>query len=154
MYSEYFGMVRHLVMENSGAEADAKDVFQEAMVALFEMVQKPGFSFTAQPSTLLYSIARNKWLKSLRGKGKEVSLRDFEVHEEVKEYDAEKDVLIDKMEQALKFLGQPCEGILRSFYYLKKSMAEIAAEHGYKSATHTKAQKYKCLQRLKRAARC
>jgi len=55
MYSEYFGMVRHLVMQNSGSEEDAKDVFQESMVSLFEMVQRPDFTFTSQPSTLVYS---------------------------------------------------------------------------------------------------
>ncbi len=152
LYKEHFGMVRHLVLNNSGSEHDAKDVFQDAMVGLFEMANKPGFKLSSKLSTLLYSIARNVWMKNLRGKTKSTPFKDFESHVAVEEYDIETDAKIDKMESAINTLGEPCKGILTSFYYLKKSMKEIAIDNGYKSTDHAKAQKYKCLQRLKKLA--
>ena len=54
------------------------------------------------------------------------------------------------MEKALGSLGEPCKGLLESYYLQKKDMTEIAATFGYTNADNAKNQKYKCLMRLKK----
>jgi len=151
LYREYFGMVNHFVLKNSGSDEDAKDVFQETMVALFEWVNQPNFKLQAALSTLIYSIARNVWLKQLRGKKSNVRVKDFEQYTKIEEdeFDQSQEEKIGLLEKALDKLGEPCKGILHRFYYLKESMKVIAAAYNYSNAEHAKAQKYKCVQRLK-----
>lgn len=151
LYREYFGMVSHFVLKNSGSDEDAKDVFQETMVGLFEWVNKPDFKLNAALSTLIYSIARNVWLKQLRAKKSNARVKDFEQFTRIEDedFDQEQEEKISLLENALEKLGEPCKGILHRFYYLKESMKEIALAYNYSNAEHAKAQKYKCLKRLK-----
>ncbi len=61
MYQALFPMISKLVRENGGAVADAKDVFQEAMMEAFKKAKQPGFRLESKFSTFLYGIALNKW---------------------------------------------------------------------------------------------
>lgn len=58
----------------------------------------------------------------------------------------EKQIL--KINEGMQILGEPCSIILEMFYYLNKSMEEIAATFNYKNTATAKNQKYKCLKRL------
>ena len=151
LYQNYFTMVRHFVLNNTGSEEDVKDVFQETAVALFELIHKPQFKLQSALSTIIYSIARNIWLKQLRQQGVKVNVKDFESFTVIEEddYDVEQERIIDTMERAIKNLGEPCKGILQMFYYQKKSMQAIAKVYNYKTSDHAKAQKYKCIKRLR-----
>ncbi len=155
LYKEYFGMVNHFVLKNSGSDEDAKDVFQETMVALFEWVHQPNFKLQAALSTLIYSIARNIWLKQLRGKKSNARVKDFEQYTKIEdeEFSQAQEEKISLLEKALDKLGEPCRGILHRFYYLKASMKEIALAYNYTNPEHAKAQKFKCVQRLKALAK-
>lgn len=154
VYQKNFGMVRHLVLNNSGNEEDASDVFQDTVIVLFEMVQKENFTLTSQLSTLIYSIARNQWFKKLKSSKENIQMTDFEKYLSFEEEQAsekeENEEKIVKMEHAVEAMGDPCKTILIHFYYLKKKMTEIAEKLNYTSADHAKTQKYKCLQRLKK----
>jgi len=155
LYQDYFAMVKHFVVKNSGNEEDAKDVFQESMIGLYEWVSKPNFKLGAGLSTLIYSIARNVWMNHLRERKMNVRIKDFEQFTklEVEEFDEQKERQISIMEKALEKLGEPCKGILHRFYYLKESMKDIALAYNYSTTDHAKAQKYKCLQRIKKLAK-
>jgi len=152
LYKDYFGMVKYLITNNNGTAEDASDVFQDVVIVLFEMVNKKSFQLTSALSTLVYSIARNIWFKELRGKRENVAFKDFEKFLEVEEEDVmkeENEMRIEMMEESIQEMGDPCKTILVQFYYLKKRMKEIAENLNYKTADHAKAQKYKCLQRLR-----
>ena len=153
LYREYFGMIRHLIQSNGGTADDAADIFQDAVIALFEMIKRKDFELKSALSTLIYSISRNLWLKRLRDNQKAQSFQDCEkyIPVEMEEEDSQRNDLLDKMEGLVRQMGDPCKTILIGFYFLKKKMAEIADELQYKSADHAKAQKYKCIQRLKKS---
>lgn len=153
LYKEYFGMVRHFVQHNSGDETEAGDVFQDAIIVLFEKVQQADFTLTATLKTYLYSVSRNIWLKRLREKKPTTVLREFEspVEVELEEKElTERQLTI--VEQCMEKLGDPCKTLLHKFYFLKESMQEIAAALNYTNAQNAKNQKYKCLQRLRKLA--
>ncbi|MBK7553252.1 MAG: hypothetical protein IPI55_01255 [Flavobacteriales bacterium] len=60
------------VRANSGTRLEALDLVQEVIVALYQLVKKPGFVLNTgtKLSTLAWSIGRNLWLKVLRERKK------------------------------------------------------------------------------------
>ena len=154
LYQRHFGMIQHFVTNNNGSFDDARDIFQEAMIALYEKVQNEAFSLTCQIKTYLFSICKHLWLKRLQQMGKYSSPLNTEeeaisVVSDVEEA-AQKDAAFDMMDRALNSLGEPCKGLLEGYYLNKKGMQELADEFGYTNSDNAKNQKYKCLLRLKK----
>jgi hypothetical protein len=48
-------------------------------------------------------------------------------------------------------LGEKCRDILVQFYYFGQRLEKIAAEHGYRTIRSATVQKFKCLERLRKA---
>ena len=156
MYREHFKMVEYLVKNNGGSVSDANDVFQDSLLVLMEKARNTAFELTSSLKTYLYSVARNIWRGKRRGKeGTNLDISDFEEFlplEDGIEMALEKEKESTIASLSLQQLGEPCKSLMNQFYYLKKSMAEIAAILGYKDTNAAKSQKYKCLQRLRKIA--
>jgi RNA polymerase sigma factor (sigma-70 family) len=154
IYKQHFGMVQSLVINNNGTADDARDIFQEAMIVLYEKSKSGSFELTSQLKTYLYSICRRLWLKRLQqqqkfipdlnGVEETVPIEDdLELHEQ-------RSGELMMMEKAMLSLGEPCKSLLEAYYIQKKNMTEIAGGFGYTNADNAKNQKYKCLMRLKK----
>lgn len=154
IYRENYNMVQSLILNNNGSSDDARDVFQEAMIVLYEKVRSGHFELNCQIKTYVYSVSRRIWLKRLQqlnryvapisGMESEISVEeDLEEHERVNEE-------FEVMEKAINGLGEPCKSLLEAYYLQKQNMQEIAANFGYTNADNAKNQKYKCLMRLKK----
>jgi RNA polymerase sigma factor (sigma-70 family) len=154
IYRENFNMVQSLIINNNGTSDDAKDIFQEAMVVLYEKSKSGSFELNCQIKTYVYSVCRRLWLKRLQqlqryapqveGLAEVVPVEEeIEVHEQ-----QSLDFLY--MEKAMASLGEPCKSLLEAYYMNNKSMTEIAGSFGYTNADNAKNQKYKCLMRLKK----
>jgi len=155
LYKKYYNIVLKFILYNSGTNAAAQDIYQETIIVLFESVKKPGFELKCQLQTYIFSIAKRLWLKELKKNGKTFLFKESEennlvdVSEDLKEFD-EKEAEIEKMNNSLIDLGEPCSELIKDFYINKLSMEEIAEKFGYTNADNAKTQKYKCLQRLKK----
>ena len=147
-------MVQSLILNNNGYPDDARDIFQEAMIVLYEKARSGSFELNSQLKTYLYSVCRRLWLKrlnqQLRFSPEVDNLEEtVPVEEDVERHEQRnKDFLV--MEQSLKSLGEPCKSLLEAYYLEKKSMVDIATDFGYTNADNAKNQKYKCLMRLKK----
>ncbi|HWK99756.1 MAG TPA: sigma-70 family RNA polymerase sigma factor, partial [Parapedobacter sp.] len=154
LYRDYFPMILNLVVKNNGTEEEAKDVFQEAVIVLYDNVKRRDFALTSQLKTYIYAVCRRLWLKQLGSKDR--TFRDVAAYEDVIAVEEdlavheEKDLQLTMMEQALDELGEPCKGIIHDFYIANMSMQEICDKFGYTNSDNAKTQKYKCLQRLKK----
>jgi RNA polymerase sigma factor (sigma-70 family) len=154
IYRNNFNMVQSFVLNNNGTYDDARDIFQEAMIVLYENAKLETFVLTCQIKTYIYSICRRLWLKRLQHLNKfSVQVDSLEetvpVEEDIENQDKRNaDFVI--MERALGSLGEPCKSILEAYYLQKKDMAHIANAFGYTNADNAKNQKYKCLIRLKK----
>jgi RNA polymerase sigma factor (sigma-70 family) len=154
IYKQHYNMVQSLVLNNSGYPDDARDIFQEAMIVLYEKVRSGSFELNCQLKTYLYSVCRRLWLKRLnqmqRISPEVESLGEtVPVEEELEKHEQRnQDFLV--MEQSLNNLGEPCRSLLKAYYLEKKNMVEIAGDFGYTNADNAKNQKYKCLMRLKK----
>ena len=147
-------MVQSLILNNNGSPDDARDIFQEAMIVLYEKVRPGTFELNCQLKTYLYSVCRRLWLKRLsqlqRISPEVESLQETVPVEEELELHEQRNLDFQTMEKSMKNLGEPCKSLLEAYYLHKKSMVEIADNFGYTNADNAKNQKYKCLMRLKK----
>lgn len=154
IYKENFSLIQTLVINNNGSADDARDIFQEAMIVLYENAKNDSFVLTCKITTYLYSICRRLWLKRLQqmsryGSKVEGMEEIFPVEEDL-EIHERRDADFSIMERAMGSLGEPCKSLLEAYYLQKKGMTEIAQDFGYTNADNAKNQKYKCLIRLKK----
>jgi RNA polymerase sigma factor (sigma-70 family) len=159
LYRRYFPMVLHFVTSNSGDEDDAKDIYQEALIVLYEKVRSGSLELHCQLKTYLYSVSRRLWLKHLSQRSRYM-VRDVEkpateeaaldqLNDDLTDHE-ERDRQFELMADSLDRLGEPCRTLLEDFYIQHLSMQEITEKFGYTNADNAKTQKYKCLMRLKR----
>lgn len=154
IYRENYGTIEAFIVKNNGYPDDARDIFQEAMIVLFEKAKSSSFILTCQIKTYLYSVCRRLWLKKLQKQNRynpsiEMIQETVPVEDEIEAHEKRNDDFI-LMENALLKIGEPCKSLLEAFYIQKKSMPEIASSFGYTNADNAKTQKYKCLLRLKK----
>ncbi|MFK7810712.1 MAG: RNA polymerase sigma factor [Saprospiraceae bacterium] len=117
------------IQENSGSETDARDVFQEGMMALFQKLQKDNLTLTCTLKSYLQIICRNLWLTRLK-KNKKTELTPMNTGEEVSLEDDLIQILERSEKRKLFFkhfdnLEVKCRTILHLFFD-KIPMAEIA----------------------------
>lgn len=154
IYKDHYNLIQSLILNNNGTADDAKDIFQEAMIVLYEKVRSGSFELNCQLKTYLYSVSKRLWLKKLSTNNRFVSTgveleQTFPVEEELEAHER-RDAEFDMMEKAIATLGEPCKSLLEAYYLNKQNMQVIAEAFGYTNADNAKNQKYKCLVRLKK----
>ncbi len=153
IYSRHFAMAQALIINNNGNSDDARDIFQEAMIVLYEKSRSGNFELNCQLKTYLYSVCRRLWLKRLAQAKRfipEIRLEETVPVEDDIELQELRNQEFQVMEKALAGLGEPCKSLLEAFYLQKKNMSEIASGFGYTNPENAKNQKYKCLMRLRK----
>ena len=154
IYKDNYTTIQSLVINNNGTADDAKDIFQEAMIVLYEKARSGSFELNCQIKTYLYSVSRRLWLKRLQQSsryGGDIGHAEtvVPVEDDIEEH-TRRDQEFEMMNKAISGLGEPCKSLLEAFYLQKKNMQEIATGFGYTNAENAKTQKYKCLIRLKK----
>jgi RNA polymerase sigma factor (sigma-70 family) len=154
LYEQHYRMVQTFIINNNGTADDARDIFQETMILLYEKSQTGSFELTSKLKTYVYSVCRRLWLKRLQqlqrfGTPVE-SMEEIAPVEEDLEEQERKSEAFGMMDKAMSHLGEPCKSLLEAYYVQKKQMQEIAENFGYTNADNAKNQKYKCLMRLKK----
>lgn len=154
IYREHYTMIQSFVLQNSGNADEARDLFQEAMIVLYEKAGSGVFELHSLLKTYLYSVCRRLWLKRLqqmnRYSGEVEHLEETIPVEEEMELHEKRNTDFILMETAMRKIGEPCKSLLDAYYIQHKQMQEIATEFGYTNADNAKTQKYKCLMRLKK----
>lgn len=154
IYQDGFPKVKKYVLVNQGTEDEAKDIFQEAFLVVWQNVKNELFIPINQTAIqgYLYQIAKNKWLDWLRSSRFKKSQKEessFFVNQECEEEEENIEDKYLQLEQAFDKLGPDCQDILRSFYFLKKDMKEIAVKFGWTPQT-VKNNKYRCMEKLRK----
>ena len=154
VYKEYFSMTRHLIINNSGTGQDAEDVFQDALVIVYNRIMIDQLELNSTFKTFLYSICRNIWMQQLEKRKKfKNEFIDFETITEIPEPTLEEIYDIEKKKNKLYQLhflnlSDDCQKVIQLF--LKKiSLREIANIMGYKTEKYAKTRKFDCKEELK-----
>jgi RNA polymerase sigma factor (sigma-70 family) len=153
IYTSNFSKIEHFVINNNGTDDDAKDIYQEAFLAVWRNIQMDKF-IPANDTALsgyIYQIAKNKWIDQLRAKKgkKTVQMMDTDMPDIAVETSSEdEEDYLSAVKKHFESLGQQCKDLLGMFYYKKQSLREIAAFFSWTEAS-AKNNKYRCLQRLR-----
>lgn len=149
-YEKHLPQVKSYILKNSGSETDAEDVFQDAMVFVYEKLENNSLQLTSSLGTYVYSICRNLWLNKLKRNQKTVN------HEGILSMSKASDTdIIDQIstnERRYIFqkyflkLGMGCQELL-SLFFEGVSMKDIAIQKGY-SETYARKKKFKCKNQL------
>ncbi len=141
-----FPFIKKYIINNSGTNEDANDVFQDALVVLYKKVLSSDFVLTASIKTYLQAIAQNIWLQELR-RLKKIPIATQEI--DLPEINIEEEQVFENAETAFKQLGEKCKQLLILFYYKKMNFRDIATELSFSDENIAKNQKYRCLQKAK-----
>lgn len=157
LYMENFWKIKHYVLQNSGNEDSAKDVYQEAFVALWRNLKKGKFTPENENAleNYLFQIAKNKWLDQLRKvKTKKETQLDTFNQIQPQENNFSEEIESDFTEKynlamtAFASMGRQCKELLTQFYFEKKSMNEIAKIFSI-NENSARNKKYRCVQKLR-----
>lgn len=91
IYELYATQALRWVLHNNGTADDAADIFQEALMAVYEKSLDPDFKLTCPLGALLHLIWSRKWIDRLRQKNRETTVRKQE------EFRYEQDVTEDAL---------------------------------------------------------
>ena len=152
LYENNYYTIEKYVLKNNGCIDQAKDIYQEAFIAVWRNLQLDKFYPESENALAAYlcQIARNKWLDHLRSTHfkKNTPINDL-VHKLPDENIEEEDnSFINDVKKHFEKLGENCKEVLRRFYYKKQSMKKIALRFGWTDAT-ARNNKYRCLQKLR-----
>ena len=120
IYKDNFNMVQSLIINNNGSADDAKDVFQEAMIVLYEKARSGNFELNCQIKAFVYSVCRRLWLKRLQQQNRYSSPGDsmaevIQVDDDLETHE-QRNAEFEMMENAINHLGEPCKSLLEAFY--------------------------------------
>lgn len=153
VYQSTFPKFRNHVLKNSGNEAQAKDVFQDAFISLWRNIKEGKLESKSNVQAYLFTIAKNKWIDYLRSSNfkKTVSTESFlqltVVADDHDTFDS-KDVQIKVVRNAFTQLKEGCKSILQLFYFERRSMDEISKMMNLAPAS-ARNQKYRCMEKLR-----
>lgn len=82
LYHDFSGKIKAFILKNSGNEEDAKNIFQETLMALMYRVTQGDFELKARLGTFLHSIWRNKWFNHIRKYKPEILTNAFQEAED------------------------------------------------------------------------
>lgn len=155
VYKNVYPSIKSYILNNSGSEEESKDIFQEAMIVFYQKAVKDDFHLSAAIKTFVFAVAKNLWLKKLRDTKKTTALENYD-NVIAEDPDGEgrskaQEKVHLELVRHLNALGDPCKKLLVYYYYDKKSMDDISNLMGYSNSNSAKNQKYKCLQRLRKA---
>jgi len=152
LFDEYFGLIRHFTLKNSGTVLDAEDLFQDAVTIFYEQVVSENLQLTCAVKTYLYSICRNQWSNQLRKRKEE------DLHDDGQEYidinESQLELLIETeagklIAQLINQMSEECQKVLQYFYYDQMKMKKIAKAMNYSGEQIAKNKKSKCLKILR-----
>ncbi len=152
LYCRTFPLVRRYIERHGGSAHDAQDVFQDALVILYEQATGGTLTLTAAPGTYLVGIARNLWHHEQRRRARLPYEALPDDAQQLAEEPTEAEPAFAVLDYVAR-LGEQCRNVLLAFYYFQQPLAQIAAAHGYRSVRSATVQKFKCLERLRASVR-
>jgi len=147
LYEETFPKVAKFVANRGGTFDDAKDIFQDALVILFEKSSPENALVFESPERYLIGIAKHLWIRKFNDDHKKVGLDEMEIAITIPEdYYAHGE---NPLTTLLELTGRKCLQLLRAFYYDGHSIEQVKAAFGFSSAHSASAQKFKCIEKMR-----
>jgi RNA polymerase sigma factor (sigma-70 family) len=152
IYSRFAGKVKSYIIQNSGSEDDAADIFQESLIDIYQQAKHKALQLTCPFEAFLLLVCKRKWLNELKKRGRQGVTKDpdhvfnlgedvFAIAEQLKLQEDKASLFMAMFQQ----LGERCRQIINkclgnkpqdevaeelgvSYAYLRKKKSECTAE--------------------------
>lgn len=130
-------------------ETLAEDIFQEALLIYSRKRHLNDFELTVEPFFFVRSTCKLLWYNESRKKTNRLTdSLDVDLPQEAEDW-MQKEFRLASIEKKLNEIGEQCKELLQLFYVKAWNMEEIAKKIGLRNDKVAKAQKYRCIQKLK-----
>lgn len=156
IYQTYFNRIRAFVLRNSGSEDDASDLFQEALVIIFERVRGGYFEISCSFTTYFFSLTKYLWLKhlNLRKQTDDITISIDDLSDEESLIDLDNDIasFLENTESRrflqkhFSLLSEGCQELIRLFFQ-KVPISVISQKLGI-TEKFVKKKKFECKEKL------
>ncbi len=162
LYKEYFPKIKRIVISNGGNEQDARDLFQEALIIVFNRIKKNNLVIKSSFHNFFIVLCRFLWFRQNNPNHDYASDEDINnesvqneasaatVNESPGEtiYEEHIKTRYEKIYQRqYRKLAGNCKRVLKMFFR-KKSFREIATRMNYTNEDYARRKKYLCMQQL------
>ncbi len=126
------------------------DIYQEANIALYRNFAVKGKKLeSGTVKTYLFGIGKFKIFDLLKERKRFKQADAVPEIPQIPDYHPEPSVEVRLLRKHFGSLGESCKKILKMFYYRGLAIAEIVEQGNYKDANTVKAQKSRCLKKLR-----
>ncbi len=151
VYEKYFYQISAFIKKNSGSDEDVQDVYQDAILVIYQKLAKENLTIDSSFNTYLYSVCRLIWLKKLeKRKNEKTFFADSEnfinIDGEIEDW-YELNERYQLYQEHFKKLSFNCQKILELFL-ARIPLKEIARILGLKSEVYVKKRKHNCKEKL------
>lgn len=158
IYADNYHKTQNFIITNSGTVDEAKDIYQEAFLVLWQKLRTGELDFrdSNRVNAFLYRVARNKWIDHLRSKEFiSKSYLDESSYDTLEapdfETDKEWESKVTRVAVWIQKLKPDCRKLLTGFYFNRMSMRTLAQQFEIDEAS-VRNKKYRCMERLKQLA--
>jgi len=147
LYKDPLFKIRKFILNNSGTLDDADDVYQDAIIVLFQYVKNGKYNDEYDLDGFLFRVAKNSWIDIARKKQKIIkeSLIGFDISDDTDFLgDAMRDEQLNVFHTLFNKLEDNCKKILSFVIFDKKTMKEISGLMGFKNEKVAKSQHHRC----------
>lgn len=151
IYLTYFPIIEGFVIHHKGTREQAKDVFQEAMIIVYNRVRAGELELSCKFGTYLYAICKKIWIqerkKHLLHQDK-LKQHPLTVNDPGPDEDPLLELHLDQIFRThFRELSPDCQKIL-TMYFNDFSLEEIRKVMNYSNLHHTADRKYRCKKSL------
>ena len=146
LYQMAFPAVARYVSKMGGSFDEAKDVFQDALVAYYERSAKGSLIIKSTDKAYILGTAKYLWFKKHKQGRHHIPLENFDAAASDQENESQTE---SKLMHYLQTAGKKCMDLLRAFYYDHTPLADTAEQFGYSGIRSATVQKYKCLEKVR-----
>ncbi len=153
IYSQFSGKVKNYIVQNSGSEDDAADIFQESLIDIYQQARHKGLQLTCPFEPFLLLVCKRKWLNELKKRGRQGVTKEpdtvFDLGEDVFALAEQLQLQEDKATLFMamfKKLGERCREIINKCLG-NKPQDEVAEELGV-SYAYLRKKKSECMAEL------
>ncbi|MBG6130474.1 RNA polymerase sigma factor (sigma-70 family) [Aquimarina sp. EL_43] len=149
-YRKNLPYIRQYILQNSGNEEDAEDVFQDALILVYQKLKTDSLELHSSLRTYFYGICKNMWRNRLRKNKKMIITEKLPEDAEIITPTVIQDIEYKEREHIYRRhflkLSDTCREVL-SLLFQGNSMKDIAHITGY-SEGYTRKKKFECKRYL------
>lgn len=153
IYEKFSPKIIGFVKNNSGDETDARDLFQEALIAIFHKAADESFELTCPFDAYIYMVCRNKWFNILKSKSKKaVTLLEPNTFNNDKQIEnlSDETIIEDEkqklFDQKLLEISPKCQELLKKSWEINN--LEIVAQMLNVTYGYVRKKKSECMKKL------